>query len=156
MTNNNKFKFPLLFDGGMGTYYPVKSSKPLPECEIANLFDAQTILEIHKEYVNAGAKAIKTNTFQANKRALTAEFDVVENVIKAGIQLAREAVQGTDTIVFGNIGQIGADEITNFEEYKEIISLNDDHFDDRFASKIYDRIDDIKNIISSYRSMFYN
>lgn len=123
MTNNNKFKFPLLFDGGMGTYYPVKSSKPLPECEIANLFDAQTILEIHKEYVNAGAKAIKTNTFQANKRALTAEFDVVENVIKAGIQLAREAVQGTDTIVFGNIGQIGADEITNFEEYKEIIDV---------------------------------
>ena len=94
MTNREKFKFPLLFDGGMGTYYPSKSPKPLPECEMANLFDAQTILEIHKEYVAAGAKAIKTNTFQANKRALTAEFDVVERVIKAGIQLDHTVPEG--------------------------------------------------------------
>ena len=49
--NKINIEFPLLFDGAMGTYYPQKSKKPLPECEMANLFDAQTVLDIHKEYV---------------------------------------------------------------------------------------------------------
>ena len=48
--NKINIEFPLLFDGAMGTYYPQKSKKPLPECEMANLFDAQTVLDIHKEY----------------------------------------------------------------------------------------------------------
>lgn len=146
METKGKFKFPLLFDGGMGTYYPVKSKKPLPECEMANLFDAQTILDIHKEYVHAGAQAIKTNTFQANKRALTAEFEVVERVIRAGIHLAREAVEGTDVTVFGNIGQIGADELTHFEEYKEIVDVFLDEGITDFLIETFSSLDSLPEI----------
>lgn len=121
--NKINIEFPLLFDGAMGTYYPQKSKKPLPECEMANLFDAQTVLDIHKEYVKAGAKAIKTNTFQANKSSLSAEFDVVERIIKAGINLAKEAVKNTDTIVFGNIGQISREGDVDFQDYREIVDV---------------------------------
>lgn len=121
--SKDKLKFPLLFDGSMGTYYREISKRPLPECEMANLFDGQTILQIHREYVEAGAQAIKTNTFQANTRVLNTDFSVVEGVIRAGISLARQATDGTDVKVFASIGQIGADEMTGLEDYKEILDV---------------------------------
>ena len=51
---------PLLFDGGMGTYY---KAKPGQECEQANLLDPEGILAVHRAYLEAGADAIKSNTF---------------------------------------------------------------------------------------------
>ena len=47
---------PLLFDGGMGTYY---KAKPGQECEQANLTDPEGILAVHRAYLAAGADAIK-------------------------------------------------------------------------------------------------
>ena len=49
-------KRPLLFDGGMGTYY---KAKPGQECEQANLLDPDGILTVHRAYLEAGADAIK-------------------------------------------------------------------------------------------------
>mgnify|MGYP000529738013 CR=1 FL=1 len=43
---------PLLFDGGMGTYY---KAKPGQECEQANLTDPEGILAVHRAYLAAGA-----------------------------------------------------------------------------------------------------
>ena len=51
---------PLLFDGGMGTYY---KAAPGVECELANLTDPEGVKRVHAEYLAAGAQAIKTNTF---------------------------------------------------------------------------------------------
>lgn len=106
MTNVKNIKFPLVFDGAMGTYYPDKSTRVMPECEMANLFDSEVIFEIHREYVDAGAMAIKTNTFQANTVSLGTNFSVVKNVIEAGIDLAKRAAAKTDTLVFADIGPI--------------------------------------------------
>ena len=50
----------LLFDGGMGTYY---KGRPGQECEQASLTDPEGVLAVHREYLEAGAEAIKTNTF---------------------------------------------------------------------------------------------
>ena len=58
---------PLLFDGGMGTYY---KAKPGTECEQANLLDPAGVLAVHREYLAAGAEAIKTNTFGLPRRAV--------------------------------------------------------------------------------------
>ena len=57
---------PLLFDGGMGTYY---KTKPGQECEQANLTDPEGILAVHRAYLAAGADAIKTNTFSLPRLA---------------------------------------------------------------------------------------
>ena len=57
---------PLLFDGGMGTYY---KAKPGQECEQANLTDPEGILAVHRAYLAAGADAIKTNTFSLPRLA---------------------------------------------------------------------------------------
>ena len=46
---------PLLFDGGMGTYY---KAKPGTECEQGNLLDPAGVRKVHREYLAAGAEAI--------------------------------------------------------------------------------------------------
>lgn len=123
MTKIQNIKFPLVFDGAMGTYYPDKSKRVMPECEMANLFDSEVIYEIHKEYVDAGAMAIKTNTFQANTVSLGTDFSVVKNVIEAGLSLAKKAVKNTETLVFADIGPIPGHDENSIDEHKEIIDI---------------------------------
>lgn len=123
-----KKKFPLLFDGAMGTYYRDKSEKPLPECEMANIFDRELIEKIHMEYIYSGAKAIKTNTFGANKGALRCSDSVLRSVVESGYTIARDAVQksGKDVEIFADIGPISyneEDEDKVYEEYKEIVDI---------------------------------
>ena len=115
-------KAVLVFDGAMGTYYASIKNNSLKKCELANIYDKGTVLQIHKEYVNAGCMAIKTNTFGANKICLESDFDVVKQVIKSGYEIAIEAVDGTDAFVFADIGPIPFSEDKGlFEDYKKII-----------------------------------
>ena len=123
MTKIQNIKFPLVFDGAMGTYYPDKSKRVMPECEMANLFDSEVIYEIHKEYVDTGAMAIKTNTFQANTVSLGTDFSVVKNVIEAGLSLAKKAVEKTETLVFADVGPIPGHDENSIDEHKEIIDI---------------------------------
>ena len=53
----------LITDGAMGTYYGELSHKSFQSCVLANLYDCETIEKIHLEYINSGAKLIRTNTF---------------------------------------------------------------------------------------------
>ncbi|MBZ9608990.1 bifunctional homocysteine S-methyltransferase/methylenetetrahydrofolate reductase [Clostridium estertheticum] len=115
---------PLIFDGAMGTYYASVCENPLSKCELANIYDKNTILNIHKEYINAGCKAIKTNTFGANKISLESDFDTVKEVIVKGYEIAREATKGTEVLVFADIGPIPFLEMMDlWEAYKEIVDL---------------------------------
>ena len=63
-------KRPLLFDGGMGTYY---KGAPGRECEQANRLDPEGIRAVHRAYLAAGADAIKTNTFGLPRMAAAQE-----------------------------------------------------------------------------------
>ena len=63
---------PLLFDGGMGTYY---KAKPGTECEQGNLLDPAGVRKVHREYLAAGAEAIKTNTFGLPRMAAARQPD---------------------------------------------------------------------------------
>ncbi|MCB2293059.1 bifunctional homocysteine S-methyltransferase/methylenetetrahydrofolate reductase [Clostridium algoriphilum] len=115
---------PLIFDGAMGTYYASVCKNPLSKCELANIYDKNTILDIHKEYINAGCMAIRTNTFGANKVSLENEIDLVEEVIIKSYEIAQEATKGTDVLVFADIGPIPFLENTDlWEAYKEIVDV---------------------------------
>jgi methionine synthase I (cobalamin-dependent)/5,10-methylenetetrahydrofolate reductase len=153
MTKRADIIFPLLFDGAMGTYYPEVSIKPMPECEMANIFDRETILKIHSEYIEAGAKAIKTNTFQANKIALSSEFEVVAKVIESGIQIAGDAVGDRDVIIFGNIGQMGPMESISFNDYWEIVDVFLDNGITDFLFETYSSLDYLKEIAEYIKSI---
>ena len=54
---------PLLFDGAMGTYFASLSGRSSQRCELANLEAPEEIRSIHRAYLEAGCKAITTNTF---------------------------------------------------------------------------------------------
>ena len=91
---------PLLFDGGMGTYY---KAKPGQECEQANLTDPEGILAVHRAYLAAGADAIKTNTFSLPRLA-AAQQPGWEQLADAGWQLAVKAAGETGAAVFADLG----------------------------------------------------
>ena len=91
---------PLLFDGGMGTYY---KTKPGQECEQANLTDPEGILTVHRAYLAAGADAIKTNTFSLPRLA-AAQQPGWEQLADAGWQLAAKAAGETGAAVFADLG----------------------------------------------------
>ena len=91
---------PLLFDGGMGTYY---KAKPGQECEQANLTDPEDILAVHRAYLAAGADAIKTNTFSL-PRLVAAQQPGWEQLADAGWQLAAKAAGETGAAVFADLG----------------------------------------------------
>ena len=91
---------PLLFDGGMGTYY---RTKPGQECEQANLTDPEGILAVHRAYLAAGADAIKTNTFSLPRLA-AAQQPGWEQLADAGWQLAAKAAGETGAAVFADLG----------------------------------------------------
>lgn len=93
----------LLFDGGMGTYYLSRYPGSDPRCELQNLENPARILEIHREYREAGAKALKTNTFGANTVSLECGFNKVREVLEAGYALACRAA-GEEAYVFADIG----------------------------------------------------
>lgn len=90
----------LVFDGGMGTYY---KGRPGMECEQANLTDPEGILAVHREYLDAGAEAIKTNTFGLPRMA-AAGLDNWQELAAAGWRLACRAAEGTGAAVFADLG----------------------------------------------------
>jgi len=116
---------PFIFDGAMGTYYAARAENPVNPCELANLYDRNTILAIHREYIEAGCQAIKTNTFGANRINLQSNFYTVEAVITQGFHIAQEAVSGTSVQVFADIGPIAADDdsLDLRNSYLEIIDV---------------------------------
>ena len=91
---------PLLFDGGMGTYY---KAKPGTECEQGNLLDPAGVRKVHREYLVAGAEAIKTNTFGLPRMAAARQPDW-QALARAGWKLAAEAAVETGAAVFADLG----------------------------------------------------
>ena len=91
---------PLLFDGAMGTYY---RAAPGVECEQANLTDPAGVLAVHREYLAAGADAVKTNTFSLPRLA-AAHTPGWEQLAQAGWQLAVQAAEETGAAVFADLG----------------------------------------------------
>ena len=117
-------KSPFIFDGAMGTYYASVAHNPLSNCELANLFDRNTVIKIHREYIEAGCQAIKTNTFGANRASLGCNAETLATVIQQGYDLAMEAAEGTGIQVFADIGPLPAeDDADRWEEYREIVDL---------------------------------
>ena len=91
---------PLLFDGGMGTYY---KAKPGTECEQGNLLDPAGVRKVHREYLAAGAEAIKTNTFGLPRMAAVQQPDW-QALARAGWKLAAEAAAEPGAAVFADLG----------------------------------------------------
>ena len=75
-------KQPLLFDGAMGTYLADKYIQFGGEsCEKWNLRYPERIKQIHKEYIDAGAVAIKTGPISPNNICSPADSSIAPRAI---------------------------------------------------------------------------
>lgn len=82
----------LLADGAFGTYYMQKNGG-YKTVELANIKNSKIVEQIHLDYLKAGAKLIRTNTFSANKMVLGGERAWRKEVIQAGYACARNAIE---------------------------------------------------------------
>ena len=74
----------------MGTWYDRLTGYKGKLAERANLDDLQQIRDIHRAYIEAGARLIRTNTFAVNSMFFSA--DEIEVVLKAAWENACQAV----------------------------------------------------------------
>ena len=95
----------ILFDGAFGTYFAQITHGQTENCELANLNLPQTVARIHREYIEAGANAIKTNTFAAYPD-LCGGAENQKKIIRAAVALAREEADKADgeVRVFADLG----------------------------------------------------
>jgi methionine synthase I (cobalamin-dependent)/5,10-methylenetetrahydrofolate reductase len=97
-----------LFDGAMGTMLYSKGVFINKCYDELNLRTPEIVLEVHKQYVRAGAEILETNTYGANRvklRTFGIEEELRDINLKA-VEIARKAA-GDSVYVAGAIGPLG-------------------------------------------------
>ena len=102
---------PIVTDGAMGTLLHERGVE-IDSCfDELNLTQPAMVGEIHRDYIQAGADVIKTNTFGANRTKLERHGldERVGEVNAAAVELARRVVAASfkDVLIAGDIGPLG-------------------------------------------------
>lgn len=119
----------VICDGAFGTYFAERyMAGALPEGY--NAVRPEWVRQIHKEYLEAGAVLLRTNTFAANRASLGCDADGLRENLRAAWENVRQAaeecgrVPGEDCFLAGDIGpipgSIGRPEEEVYEEYRLI------------------------------------
>jgi 5-methyltetrahydrofolate--homocysteine methyltransferase len=98
----------LVLDGAMGTLLQERGLKTGQSPEEMNLVRPEVVASVHRDYVDAGADIIVTNTFGGSRFKL-AHFGLeskLEEINRRGVEIARE-VAGDKAYVAGSIGPTG-------------------------------------------------
>lgn len=89
------FRFPaekiLIFDGAMGTMLQNRGLKAGDIPETLNITNMEIIESIHREYLEAGADVVSTNTFGANRFKAEKAGRKLEELIKPAVIAAKRA-----------------------------------------------------------------
>jgi methionine synthase / methylenetetrahydrofolate reductase(NADPH) len=98
----------LVCDGAMGTMLYAKGVFINRCFDSLNVMSADTVAEIHQDYVRAGADVLETNTFGANRIKLRSFGlgDTVREINLEGARIARRAAR-EQAYVAGAIGPLG-------------------------------------------------
>lgn len=98
----------LIGDGATGTMLYAKGLSADANFEHLNLVRPSLVLDLHREYLTAGARVIETNTFGANFPKLDAIGigAKLHDINVKGAQLARQAASEKDVYVAGSIGPL--------------------------------------------------
>ena len=133
----------LICDGAMGTYYSIKYDKQsIPELD--NTACPENIKEIHKEYIQAGARLIRTNTFASNTSILNCKMNEVIDNISHACDIAKEAASNKAYIA-GDIGPVGYDNNSQdiIDEYIKIADVFIRNKVDAIIFETFPALDDI-------------
>ena len=100
---------PVITDGAWGTELQNRGLDSRESPESWNLNHADRVQEIPAAYVQAGSHIVLTNTFGAN-RFVQKKFNLessVPEMNRAGVEISKKAVQGSEALVFASIGPSG-------------------------------------------------
>lgn len=97
----------LVADGAMGTV--LQRLGVQAPYELANLVQSGAVRQVHRSYIEAGARLIETNTFGANRVKLAAHgaAHLVGDINRAAVRLAREAAGDLPIVLAGAVGPVG-------------------------------------------------
>ena len=96
----------LVLDGGMGTMLQARGLQLGGVPELWNLEKPEEITAIHRAYVEAGADAVYSNTFGANRLKMARTGHTVQELIPAAIQNARNSGAKYVALDIGPIGHM--------------------------------------------------
>ncbi len=101
----------MLCDGAMGTLLYMRGVSYERSFDEQNISNPKIVLDVHRDYIKAGAEIVETNTFGANQVRLK-NFgleDKIREINLKGVKIAREAreIEGKDVFVAGSIGPLG-------------------------------------------------
>ncbi|MGA7104415.1 MAG: bifunctional homocysteine S-methyltransferase/methylenetetrahydrofolate reductase [Candidatus Deferrimicrobiaceae bacterium] len=130
---------PLVFDGAMGTMIYDRGVFINTCFDELSLSNPKLIGQIHREYVEAGAEVIETNTFGANRIALR-PYGLAEKVVeinRQAVRIARE-IAGDAVYVAGAVGPcIRPDQIMPDEHTGEV----EEAFSEQIGALVAEGID---------------
>lgn len=149
----------LLMDGAMGTYYQQIQEHNEDIAELANLLEPDVVLKIHREYLEAGADIIRTNTFAVNSVVLSRISKAArEDLLRRACRIAKQAVAeekehtGRECFVAADIGPIsGGGEQSEEEilaEYYQICDVLLEEGMDIFWLETFSSIEFIPQILA--------
>lgn len=114
----------LIADGAAGTYISSLTGRITGPCELLNLCSAETVLQMHRQYVKAGAKLILTNTFGASTagNSIGGNFETTSAIIREGARIAAMAAQDNAYVAadIGPLPETTFDSAVIDEEYRRI------------------------------------
>ena len=99
----------LVLDGATGTNLQRRGLLPGTPSDVWVLDNPNGVLQLYRDFVNAGSDIILTNTFGSSRlhlghAGLAERFEATNRAVAA---LAQQAVAGTATIVAGSMGPLG-------------------------------------------------
>lgn len=101
---------PVILDGALGTELERRGvPTPAPLWSAAALLDApETVRQIHRDYVEAGAEILTANTFRTNPRTLAAAGRAADGpaLCAIAVDLARRAAAGRDIIIAASVAPV--------------------------------------------------
>lgn len=102
---------PIVTDGAMGTLLHERGIKIDACFDALNLTQPAVVAEIHRDYIQAGAELIKTNTFGANRTKLDRHGleDRVAEINSAAVNLVQRVMLASfkDVLIGGDVGPLG-------------------------------------------------
>ncbi|HVG23097.1 MAG TPA: bifunctional homocysteine S-methyltransferase/methylenetetrahydrofolate reductase [Thermoanaerobaculia bacterium] len=151
-----------LFDGAMGTMLYAKGvfiNKCYDELNVRN---PEIVLEVHRQYVKAGAEILETNTYGANRvklRGFGIE-DELRDINARAAEIARKAA-GDGVYVAGALGPLGIriepygptalDEAREF--FREQAAALNDAGVDLFVCETFSNISELEQAIAAIRDV---
>ncbi len=123
----------IYLDGGMGTMLQSMGIGTEHVPELLSITDKESIISIHRQYIESGSDIVYANTFGANRLKLAKSGHTVDEVVGAAISCAREAA-GDKALVALDMGPTGQllepSGTLKFEDaydiYKEIVLAGHD------------------------------